>query len=398
VLLVAAPSASAGGRAFVEGAAEAPVTVLATVASAEPLDARAWLARLEIERALAGDVRAGERVAIAWDERTGDRSRRFADGARILVALEPLPTWSIWRERLGERSARGIALRGEAFVLSPDDATVAAVAAWLARPAAERTGVAALPELAGLAAGAEGPVALGAVDAIGRLPGLAAALAPPEGDAARGALARTLGDDARPERVRAALLSLVGERALSVFAPEVAALARAPGALAPDAVAAWAALPGGVPADDARSLLAGGEPAVRAAVLDHAAGGLPDAAIEASLDDDADPAVRAAAVRAWVARRGMEAWPRIAPRLDDPNTPEGAAAVRALGKLGEPAVAPLATRARERDLAGARGPLLALTFAGSEGALALRALAADHPDPAARALATFLLGRAPPEH
>jgi len=398
-MLAGSAPAAAGGRALVSAAAEAPATVLGTVTESRALDERAFFAWLVVERSLAGPHAAGERVAIAWDERVADRERRFADGQRILVALEPLPGWSIWRERLGERQALGIALRGEAFLVAPDAATVDGVAAWLARPAAERASVAALPELAALVATAEATVARGALDRIATLPGLAAALASPAGDAARASLRGALLDGERPEPLRAAILVLAGQRGLAAFAPELAALAGDMGTgLAPEAIAAWAALPGGLPPADAARFLASPDPEVRAAVLTHAAAALDDAAVEARLDGDPAPTVRAAAVRAWVARRGMEAWPRIAPRLDDPNAPEGAAAVRALGALGEPAVLALATRARERELDGARGPMLALTFAGPQGTLALRALAAEHPDPAARALATFLLGRPPPEH
>ncbi|HKJ25199.1 MAG TPA: hypothetical protein VKB65_10280 [Myxococcota bacterium] len=380
-------------------AAEAPATIVGTVTESRALDERAFFAWLVVDRSLAGPHAAGERVAIAWDERVSDRGRRFADGQRILVALEPLPTWSIWRERLGEQDALGIALRGEAFLTAPDAATVDGVAAWLARPAPGRASVAALPELAALVAGAEPTVAKGALDRIAALPGLAAALDAPGGGAALASLRGALRDADRPERLRAALLALAGQRGLEAFAPELAALAGdAASGLAPDAIAAWAALPGGLPRADAARLLASSDPAVRAAVLSHAAGALDDATIEARLGGDPAPAVRAAAVAAWVARRGMDAWPKVAPRLDDPNAPEGAAAVRALGALGEPAVVPLATRARERELDGARGPMLALTFAGPQGVVALRALAADHPDPAARALATFLLGRPPAAH
>jgi len=380
-------------------AADAPATVVGTVTEARALDERAFVAWLDVKRALSGPHAAGERVAIAWDERRSGRARRFDDGARILVALAPLPTWSIWRERLGERTALGIARRGEALVIAPDAPTVESVAAWLARPASERASTAALPDLAAIVAVAEPTVAHGAIDRMDGLPGLAAALMAPGSEGPRARLAQALGDATRPAALRAAILALVARRELVVLAPEVARLAREPDAnLAPEALAAWAALPGGIPAKDAAALLARPEPAVRAAVLAHAAGVLDDAAVEAHLEDEPAGEVRAAAVHAWVARRGMDAWPRIAPLLDEPSALEGAAAVRALGGLGEPAAARLAKRARERPLAGARGPMLALTFAGPKGAGALRALAADHPDPAARALATFLLGREPPAH
>lgn len=394
----ASAESARGGRPLVEAAADAPATVIGQVHDGVALDERAWFAWLEVERSLSGSFAPGERVAIAWDERVRERERRFADGDRILVALEPLPSWSIWRQRLGEREALGVARRGEAHVADPDEATVEGLAAWLARPESERGSLAALPELAALVASAEPTVARGALDRIDRLPGLAAALTPPASPAARAALGRALLDDARPERLRAAIVAVVGRRGLAVFRPQLAELVGSGSSLAPAAIAAQAALPGGVPESEARSLLERSEPEVRVAILRHAAGAVGDVALEARLADDPDPRVRAAAVQVWVARRGMRAFPRIAPLLADPNVPEGAAAVRALGALGEPAAAPLATLARDSSLDGARGPLLALTFAGSQGTLALRALAVDHDDPAVRAFATFLLGRSPPEH
>jgi hypothetical protein len=46
----------------------------------------------------------------------------------------------------------------------------------------------------------------------------------------------------------------------------------------------------------------------------------------------------------------------------------------------------------------AQGPVIALSFAGPEGAQALRELAATHPDPEVRKVALFALGHAPEEH
>jgi hypothetical protein len=378
----------------VDAAASAEATVVGVVGEIARLDERAWISDLVVERGLDGPHAAGARVTFAWDERMRDRPLRFAPGDRVLVCLEPLPGWSIWRRRLGDREAVGIARRGEAWVADPEPATVEALARWLALPAGERRSAPGVSPLAAMVREAQTPIALGAVDALAHIPGLAGAL----DAAARDALRAALADPGRPDALRAALLDLARRRGLEALRPEIEALAASGSATAPAAVAAWAALPGGLPTASADALLETSLPPVRAAVLREAPMAPSDAALEAHLGADPDAEVRAAAVGAFVARHGMEAWPRVAPLLDDPNVPEGAAAARALGGLGEPAVPRLLERALARPLDGARGPLLALRVAAGAGAPALVRLSREHEDPSVRAFASFLLGRPPPEH
>ena len=377
-----------------EAAVAGPATVLGTVRRVVALDERSFLAHLEVERSLSGSHASGEELAFAWDERLRDGPRRFGEGRRVLLVLEPLPGWSIWRKRLGDRRAVGVALRGEAFVLDPDPRTVDLLAAWLARSPAERSGTAALPALAALVEGASPGVARGALDRIDRTPGLARGLA----GAPTGSLRRALLDAGRPDSLREAFVQQIGQRGLVAFRPELEALAHAPGPLAPAAVTAWAALPGGLATAEVESLMSRSESAVRAAALAGAPAGFPIARLQAALSEDPAPEVRSAAVYALVERQGMSVFAQLAPLLDDPNQPEGAAAIRALGGLGEPAVAPLARRARARGLTGARGPLLALSLAGPQGLAALREIGATHPDESVRGLANFLLGRMPKAH
>lgn len=386
------------GRALVGAAVDAPATLVGTVREGQALDARAWFAWVEVERSLSGPHVAGERVAIAWDERVVGGVRRFEDGARVLVALEPLPGWSIWRERLGERQARGVAKRGEAWLRDPDARTLQLMAAWLARPAAERSTITALPDLAALVAETAPSVARGALDQIERLAGVAVALSAPEADAARSSLRGAIVDPERPEALRRAILSLIGRRQLPGFESELRALAEPGSPFAAAAITTLAALPSGVSEGDAAAWLTRPEADVRTAVLRAAGAGLEDAVLEDRLDHDVDPGVRAAAVHALVERHGFDVFARIEPLLSDPNAPEGAAAVRALGGLGEPVVAPLVEKIRASGLDGARGPLLVLTLAGGSGPGALREVAAGHEDAAVRGFASFLLGRPPPDH
>jgi HEAT repeat protein len=114
--------------------------------------------------------------------------------------------------------------------------------------------------------------------------------------------------------------------------------------------------------------------------------------------DDPDPEVRAAAVAALVSRRGVDAFPAVAPLLAEFETPPGAAAVRALGALGEPVVPLLVAWLEGRPAKEARGAVVALARAGPAGTIALRGIAQTHPDESVRGLAGFLLGRRPAGH
>ena len=65
----------------------------------------------------------GDAVVIAWEELASSRPPRFANGDRVLLALEPLAAGSLWRKRFGDPkallAARGVAQRGAAFLRSP---------------------------------------------------------------------------------------------------------------------------------------------------------------------------------------------------------------------------------------------------------------------------------------
>ncbi len=161
------------------------------------VDLHGRAAELALERSLRGDLAPGERVRIAWEELGGDAPGRFRTGDRILVALEPLPDLSLWRQRFPEGGTLAVAGRGAAFLRDPDPASVDLLAAYLALPAGARGGEAGSRALAALVAGAEPGLAAGAL----------AGLAPLElGTPATGALARALAVETRPLDLRRGLL------------------------------------------------------------------------------------------------------------------------------------------------------------------------------------------------
>jgi len=386
---------AAGGAPLLAAAGEALAIVLAVVRAPRRLDDRAWLARFEVERSLAGSPAAGDRVAVAWDEPARGRAPRFVEGTRVLVALAPLPAWSVWRERLDGREALGVAREGDAFLRDPSEADITLLARWLDLPEASRGGPAGVAVLAALVAHASPPLAGAALERLEATPGLATRLSPE----AHADLAGALGDTGRPEALRQGVLDLVGARGLAGLRPAVAALG-APGApLAAEAQEALARLDGGLDAERVHALLARSEAGVRAVALRHAPASLEPDPARTRLAEDPAPEVRAAAARALARRRGMAAWDVLAPHLDDPDDVVRGAAIRALGGLGAPAVPRLVARARKASgVDAARPALLALALAGPDGARALHELAAAHPDARVRAMARFLLGRPPEGH
>lgn len=362
----------------------------------ERIDTHGWRATLLVERVLAGVAPSGDALAIGWEERATQRPARFADRDRVLVALEPLPSGSLWSQRFPKRDAWAVAARSEAFLRDPDDETLAALAAFLALPPEQREQPLGVSALVTLAARGEPHVAASALERLERVPGLDARLA---GDAS-GAWAGLLADGSRPLELRRQALMLAGRRGLAALEPSVAALAAGPSPLQGDAVATLGRLRGGLPAEQARTLLASDDPSVRAAAARGAGAGIDDATLAGLLSGDPAPAVRAAALEALVERRGPAALEVALPLLRDPDATLRGAAVRSVAALGAEAV-PAVVRmvfAPDADASSLAGPLATLALAGPEGAVELARVASEHPDEQVRSLALFMLGRASPRH
>lgn len=373
---------------LLEAAVGAPRTVVGTVSAPSRVDLHGRAAELAVERSLGAPLVPGERVRVAWEE-LGSGADRFRDGDRILVALEPIPDLSLWRQRFPQGGVLAVARRGTAYLRDPDPASVDLLAAYLALPAEARGGEAGARALVALVAGAE--------------PGLAedalAGLAPRElGPPASEALARALADESRPLDLRRGILGLAGERRLAALRPGVEPLARGAGPLAPDALEALARLDGSLPAARVRELLASPDAALRAVGVRHAGAMLGVPELAGLLRSDPDPGVRAASVAALAARSGEEGLEAASSGLFDADPGVRREAVTQLGGRGAEAV-PLCLRlAFERVAPEAGAPLAALALAGPAGRDALAELAARHADPKVRDLAQLALGRPLPEH
>jgi len=312
----------------------------------------------------------------------------------VLVALVPLPGWSLWRQRFPRRDALAVAGDGHAFLRAPDPATTEALARWRSLPPAERDAAPGAGALAGLIARGAPTLAEAAVARLAEIPGLATQL----DESALKDLSAALADPARPDAVRLAVLRLAGAQRIAALRPAVAA--RTDGG-PPLAAAAWTALAdldGGLPEATLRRLLASDDAEVRAVAAGRSAGTTLEARAGELARRDPAAVVRAAAVRSLVATRrpahielAFEALSDAAPEVRT----EAAQGLGALGSEVVPRLRAMADASSGRDAAGA---LTALAYAGPEGRAALREIARTHPDPGTRQAARLFAGEPLREH
>jgi hypothetical protein len=384
-----------GGEPLLASAESATATVLGTVETPEQVDLHGWAARLRVERVLAGDPAPSTTLRIAWEELSRGRPVRFGAGDRILVALGPLPGASLWSQRFPGRDALAVGADGDAFVREPDAASVETLAAYLALPPEQRPAAPGVEALVDMIARAQAPLARAALARAAAAPDLASRLSP----TAREELAHALGDPGLPADLRKGVLHLIGERQLRGLHAAVEACAEPASELAPEALAALAALDGGLSAERVALLVADPDPALRAVGVRYAPGTPSEERLEPLLKSDPDPRVRAAAAEALVASRGGAAAIPVGAALFDPAAEVREAAVRGLASLGAAAVPTLEHLVEDRTAREASAPLAALALAGPSGRAALERVAAAHADEQVRALARAMLGRrARPAH
>ncbi len=389
----APPPRASEGPALLAAAESAAAVLVGSVREPRRIDLHGWSAQLEVERSLLGNFEGG-RQRIAWEELATERPARFAEGERALVALDPLPGHSLWRKRFPKGDARAVAARGRAFVRNPDAVTIARLAAYLALDPGLRGETAGVSALAALVAEAAPSLALGALDRLDQVAGLAGRLEPP----ARELLAAALANPSRPLPVRSGIAALAGARRLDALRPALLAAAEGDPALAAAAWDALASIDGGLGEARLAGLMGAGDPALREVAVRHGVGSGIEARLATAMREDPAASVRAAAVEAWVEARELAALDSAIAVLSDPDPSVQAAAARAIGQLGSAAVPKLRTYAAERSGRDAAGALAALGMAGPEGRAALLELAHSHADARTRALARLALGRGSDPH
>jgi hypothetical protein len=402
-LLLAAAAASSSGRAdvvpaqeglrLVEALEAAPLAVVGQVGERRAVDRHGWRASLAVESVLAGDAKPGQLVPIAWEELASSRPPRFADGERVLVALEPLGSGSLWRARFPDVQeyvrVRAVAQRGTAFLRRPSLGSLAQLSHYLALPRAERAGAAGQRHLLALAADAERPLAVSAAARLAQLGGTTEPLEASVAALALRALARADADD----ELASELLGWV-ERAQpgGLAAPLDRALAEEPAA-PPLFLRARGLLPGGVAAERLAAPLADPSAARRAAAASVANAGQRDRLVALARSDPA-PDVRGAALRRLTQLDGAGSLETLLAAFSDREATVRNEAARLASGLGSDAVPRLREVALGWPDPAPETAVLALRFSGAEQAPAvLRELADAHPDPRIRQLAALAIGR-----
>ncbi|MEB2344910.1 MAG: HEAT repeat domain-containing protein [Deltaproteobacteria bacterium] len=374
------------------------MVVVGRVGAPGPLDRNGWRATLVVERTLVGPHAPGEPLVIAWEELGSRRPPRFADGARVLVALEPLPPGSLWTKRFPLRDALAIAARGEGFLRDPDPVTLDGLEAWLRLPGEERGGPPGVEALARLAAGGEPRVASAALARLDGTPGLAEAT----GGAADAALAQLVTDGGRPLELRRAAIALAGRRSLEALVPTLEAIATAPSPLQGDALDALGQMRGGLAPTHVAELLHAADPSVRAAAVRRSGPAIDGGRLRSLLRNDPAGEVRAAAALTLAAREASGASDDLVRALRDDAPPVRQAAMQALAMLGPGGIPALQREIWEAAPADPSAKpataVLTLGLLGPEGVAELERIAHEHPSLQVRRLAELALGRLPEDH
>jgi hypothetical protein len=379
------------GRPLLAAGGEARAVVLGMVRTGARVDKTAYMAVLSVDSVLAG--RAGENdQPIAWEELARDRPPRLSPGDRVLVALAELPADSLWQKRFpGDTKPLVIAARGEAYLVNPDEASVAGVAAYLAIPAPQRTQRPGIIALTRLVADADPVLAEAALELLRSVPSF------PADQTITVTLMTAAASSDRPFGLRSAIVALAGERKLARARPWLMRFAVPGSDLEAAAYTALGEWDGELPQATVQELLDRDDPAVRAVGARFARGDLAERRLPGLVRGDPAAQVRAAAVLGLVATRtswGLE--DAIAALADRDPAVRGAAA-QAISRLGTAAI-PALEREVDRQSDAAAGAIAALSMMGQVGRAPLLRIVRSNPNPQLRELALLGLGQVRGEH
>ncbi|MEE8311914.1 MAG: HEAT repeat domain-containing protein, partial [Candidatus Binatia bacterium] len=386
---------AAGSNGILAAADAGARVVVGRTGEPRKLDVHGSIVNVRVGQVLAGNVEAGESLSIVWEELSSSRPSRFEKGGRILVCLEPLPGSSIWRKRLptpAERSGvMAVAGGGDAFVRDPAAPVVYALGHYLALGIEARGQAPGLAYLVDLVATADEGLAAEALAKLAAHDDLGSRLA----DGSQKVLVSSAAVAGRPERLRLGVLNLAGQRRLVAARAELVALTL--GGPPVDA-AAWMALgeiDGGLESGRDRALLESDRADMRRVGVRFLEGANVRLRLAAVAREDASPLVRSAAVARLVEDFGVAAIDDVLPSLADPDDGVRTAAAAKIGSLGAPVVPRLVAIIDDGSARARDGAVVALSFAGPDGTVALQRIAADHPDERTRKLAGLALGRFP---
>jgi HEAT repeat protein len=362
-----------------------------TIEERSALDSRGWRATLAVESGLVGGAEPGQRVVIAWEELASSRPPRFANGDRVLLALEPLVAGSLWRKRFPDpkqlSSVHGVAQRGAAFLRVPAAGSVSILQHYLLLPADLRAGPPGQRHLVALAADAQRPLALSAARRLANLTS-GATLGAEEATLVLRALARADSD----AELATSLLTWIERRQPVGIVPSLdAALAAQAGAPA-TFVRARGLLGEGLSGEREGALLASQSPALRAAAA-SVAGPAAAPRLAELLRRDPAPEVRLAALKRLARLEGPAALEPLLDAFDDADAAVRNDAALHVAAFGPEAVPRLQDAARW-PWPASQSAVLGLSQSNTEQSrVALAKLAEEHPDERVRTLAAVALGR-----
>ncbi|MBW2243454.1 MAG: HEAT repeat domain-containing protein [Deltaproteobacteria bacterium] len=376
----------------------ASLLVIGQIDEVTPLLHMGYAAHLSVERVLRpqsdASRLAGQSIEFVWEETSPRIRPRLSAGQRVVVALEPGPTASIWKQRIPDparRAAlRSLAAGGQGYLQGASAGMLGALEHYLALTQAARRGEAGATYLSQLAATAPPRLALDAVLRLKHEPKLIEALTPAAGEALIAAMLRSDADST----ARMAL-QLVEEERPAVLLPLLEARIGSLGAKAPvPLLAARAALQDGLPADLEEQLMESGSEEQRKTAVRWATGPEAGERLRHAMLRDRSPAVREAALLRLARLEGSTAASDLLQGFEDREPSVQYAAARALASFG-PEVLPDLRRAIDRGSPqGSKAAVVAITLMpGGEARHALEELARDHEDPAVRALARISLGQ-----
>ncbi len=384
--LASAPASPATATpGLLDAAASARVVVVGRAGPTRSVDRHGRSAPVQVSRTLQG--RPPTPLRVAWEDLAPRSRPRLPEGREVLLALDPLPGFSLWRERFPGGGPLVIKDRASALRVDPAPETVEALARFLAlEPPARRT-ERAVPALVGLVRAPDVGLARDALHRLDGLPGLPAAL---ESESESGAeLAETVAR-VQPE-LGEAILELGARRRLRVLLSAAREASSAPGPLEAAGWRTRAAIEGSLPEGTARALLARDDPRLRAVGATWLRGKGREARLRALWRSDPDGGVRVAALAALGdGLRDAE----LVDALADADARVVQAALRRIVARGESMIAPLLASVEQKggedvERARAIAALARIPEAHSE----LERLARRHPDEKVRGFASLALGR-----
>ena len=333
-------------------------------------------------------------LEVAWEEPGLSVPPRYSRGHRILVGLQPLPTASIWRQRIPLDERRDqvgfIDTKHPGAIRDPSASATHLIHHYLALSPSARLGDAGLVRLAQMMARSESALARPALARLDERVASEEWALPPK---ARLEIVMALQRDDAPGLVRDLLRWMDEARPIDLLEPISWALEKSgQGDAIRPLESARAAITGRLEPDREGMLLASEVVEERVLACRYLQGDAARRRLPGLILSDPSPRVRTVALRRWVGLEGQAAIPEVVRALDDSSSQVRRAAAELLVGLGEPAIDDLHRLTRRDASEGARMAVASLSMMGRPAQGALEDVAVDHEDEAMRTLARMALG------